>query len=82
MAAIQDRRLGLDLPYFEIGDQSVSGYGGIKELQLSDHQLLVRFEEARSPADGPLVVEIATTEGVDELAEALAAIFGTRFCRV
>jgi hypothetical protein len=41
----QDKELGMDTYYIEKNDQSMSGYGGVKELRLSKNKIQIDLDQ-------------------------------------
>ena len=41
----QDRELGMDTYYIEKNDQSMAGYGGVKEIKLSKNRIQIDFDQ-------------------------------------
>ena len=77
----QDRRLGHDQPHVEAGDQSASAYGCVSAVQLVGQQLKVQLDPPLDGVGSSLVITLGTEDGLPELIETLALIFGPRFSR-
>ena len=81
----QDRALGLDQIHVEYRDQAHSGYGGIEQVVLSSHTLLVMLTEqgaAQFGAPRRIRAELAVAESdVRHLADGLRQIMPEFFVR-
>lgn len=71
----QDRQLGMDTYYVELGGQGVAGYGGIERLQLAPGRLTLHFSRDQAWCRGLPSLEVSWDLGLASV-EAVEAAFG------
>ena len=69
----QDRQLGMDTYYVELGGQDVAGYGGIERLQLAPGHLTLHFSSTLDWCRGLPSLEISWEAGLASIEEVEAA---------
>lgn len=69
----QDRQLGMDTYYLELGGQGVAGYGGIEQLQLAPGRLTLHFSSTLDWCRGLPSLEISWDAGLASVEEVRAA---------
>lgn len=76
--AEQDRSLGMDKIYIEIGDQSRATYGGVTKVEISDDTIFVYFDTAASQKldiQGPISLDFTiTSEEIKNAVDALTSM--------
>jgi hypothetical protein len=70
----QDRQLGMDTYYVELGGQGVAGYGGIEQLQLAPGRLTLRFSSTLDWCRGLPSLDISWDAGLASVEEVRAAL--------
>lgn len=74
----QDRLLGMDTYYVELGGQDVAGYGGIERLQLAPGHLTLHFSSTLDWCRALPNLEVSWDAGLASVEEVEAA-FGEMF---
>nr|BFD41431.1 hypothetical protein FFPRI1PSEUD_29300 [Pseudomonas sp. FFPRI_1] len=72
----QDRALGMDTYYVELGGQGLAGYGGIDRVQLAPGHLTLQFSQALAWCQGLSSLEVRWRSGLASLEQLEAALQG------